>query len=814
MRASVFQTAIVVLATGIALACDGGSSTNPRDLPIIGGSSAIQIAPKSATLVVGGQQQLSVVSGPTSGVTWQSIDPATVSVTASGMVIARSAGAGRVVASYGRAHDTSYVSVRNAAASLQISPDSVTLTIGDSTSLQLAVRDASGASLGDMTSTPIDWTSEDPSIATVSSTGVVTASGLGRTTIIVSLDGQLASAGVQVVSRSVTSIVINSAASMSLTSGSSFPLQVTLKDTTGAVVTSRAVSWTSSNPSVATVSGAGIVTAVQAGTATITAQVDGRTASIQITVSPASVASVGVVFAAATIGVGQTTQATATARDASGNVITGLPVTWSSANSSLSSVSQSGVVTGVAGGSVLIIATVNGLAGAAPITVTPGSGTGGTPVASMAVVLSPATVALGQSGTATAVAKDAAGNIVTGRPVAWTINDPAVATISGSGAISTSTIGVVTVTGTVDGITSSARFTVTGTQLGSVASVQIVLNPASVSVGQTTQATVIAKDAAGNVITGRPVTWRFGNPGIGTISATGLITATAPGVGGLTAIVDGFPGAMDLTIGAAQVGTPASVGVALNPTSISVGQTSQATATVRDGAGNVVAGAQVAWTSANSAIASVSQSGVVTGLAAGTTSITATVGANIVGSASVTVTAGAPSGPASVAVSAPTTTMTAGQTAQFSATVKNSAGQPISSAVVTWSSSNLNAATVSPSGLVTAVAAGGALIAASSGSVSGTVAITVTGVAPPPPPPPPVTIVQPTLPTFFTATGVVPSLRTVPVPAGSDFQAALDAAQPGDELVLDAGATYTGNFVLPAKAGASATAWVTIRSAA
>jgi hypothetical protein len=64
----------------------------------------------------------------------------------------------------------------------------------------------------------------------------------------------------------------------------------------------------------------------------------------------------------------------------------------------------------------------------------------------------------------------------------------------------------------------------------------------------------------------------------------------------------------------------------------------------------------------------------------------------------------------------------------------------------------------------------------------------------PPPPPPPST------------TGA-----TVTVHAGDNLQAAIDAAQPGDTLLLDAGATFTGNFLLPAKSGSS---FVTIRSAA
>ncbi|HEU4801119.1 MAG TPA: hypothetical protein VFS94_10835, partial [Gemmatimonadales bacterium] len=57
---------------------------------------------------------------------------------------------------------------------------------------------------------------------------------------------------------------------------------------------------------------------------------------------------------------------------------------------------------------------------------------------------------------------------------------------------------------------------------------------------------------------------------------------------------------------------------------------------------------------------------------------------------------------------------------------------------------------------------------------------------------------------------VAPIGRTIVVPAGGDLQAALNAAARGDVVELAAGATYTGNFVLPAKNG---TGWVTVRTA-
>jgi len=62
---------------------------------------------------------------------------------------------------------------------------------------------------------------------------------------------------------------------------------------------------------------------------------------------------------------------------------------------------------------------------------------------------------------------------------------------------------------------------------------------------------------------------------------------------------------------------------------------------------------------------------------------------------------------------------------------------------------------------------------------------------------------------FVDTTGTAPTGRTIVVAAGGDLQAALDGAQLGDLIVLDAGATYTGNFILPAKSGSG---WITVQT--
>src|SRR5438132_5050815 len=62
---------------------------------------------------------------------------------------------------------------------------------------------------------------------------------------------------------------------------------------------------------------------------------------------------------------------------------------------------------------------------------------------------------------------------------------------------------------------------------------------------------------------------------------------------------------------------------------------------------------------------------------------------------------------------------------------------------------------------------------------------------------------------FFDTATTVQQGRIIPVPAGGDFQAALDEAQPGDVILLEAGATFAGSFVLPVKSGPG---WIVVRT--
>src|SRR5947199_3677827 len=103
----------------------------------------------------------------------------------------------------------------------------------------------------------------------------------------------------------------------------------------------RTVTWSSSNPAVATVNGAGQATGVAVGAATLTATSEGKSGTAAITVTTVPVASVTVSPATATVQVGQTMQLAAAPKDANGNSLSGRTISWASSSTAVATVSGS-----------------------------------------------------------------------------------------------------------------------------------------------------------------------------------------------------------------------------------------------------------------------------------------------------------------------------------------------------------------------------------------------------------------------------------------------------------------------------------------
>ena len=176
-----------------------------------------------------------------------------------------------------------------------------------------------------------------------------------------------------------------------------------------------------------------------------------------------------------------------------------------------------------------------------------------------------------------------------------------------------------------------------------VSTVTVAPNPASVAVGATVQLTATLKDANGNTLTGRTVAWTTSNASHATVnSSSGLVSGVAVGTATITATSEGKSGTSAVTVVAGTPAPVATVTVTPNPASVAVGATVPLTATLKDANGNTLTGRTVAWTTSNASHATVnSSSGLVSGVAAGTATITATSEGKS-GTSAVTVTA--PSG--------------------------------------------------------------------------------------------------------------------------------------------------------------------------
>src|SRR5207244_3728947 len=157
-----------------------------------------------------------------------------------------------------------------------------------------------------------------------------------------------------------------------------------------------------------------------------------------------------------------------------------------------------------------------------------------------AVTVTPASVSVLQGQTVqltatvqrTATPRDANGNPLTGRAISWSSSNNNIATVNGSGLVTGVTAGSVTITATSEGQSGTASITVAGAP---VASVTVTPPSASVPAGQTVQLTATLKDANGNVLTGRTVTWASNNTTVATVNSNGLVTTKVAGSATITA---------------------------------------------------------------------------------------------------------------------------------------------------------------------------------------------------------------------------------------------------------------------------------------
>ena len=705
----------LVLAAACLQACAGSESRTDLTAPTE--TITVKLSQKSDTLAVGATKQLSAlvtnqVNVPVSRtVGWQSTEPSVATVTQHGVVTGIGAGITRIVASIGDKSDTATIVVRTAASAFTVVPNVVSAITGDQIQFALVPNTAgAAAAISDAV-----WSTSDPEVASISSSGLLSAETVGEVVVTAQVGTEFASASIQVKGTQVSSITL-SPTNSTLTPGDKTKIDAKVQDDNRRVLPGRKLTWSSSNNLVATVGSDGTVTAVAKGTAIIKGMVDTVAATATVNVLSVPVATISIALGSSTIAVGQTTNATVTLLDASGNPLTGKTIAYQSSNSALATVNSSGVVTGVANGSVTISAISDGKIASAPLTVA------SLTAASIAISPSAPTATLGQSAQLSAVVRDASGNILSNRPVTWSSADPSIATISPSGLVTTVAVGSTTITAIADQARTTATFTVTSVP---VATVVASPNPLSLPAGGSATLTATARSSTGTTLANRAVTWSSLNPTVATVSSAGVVTAVAAGSTSIKATIEGVSANVALSVATPPPAPVASVSIALDLTTIAVGGHAQATATMRDANGNVLTGRTVTWASENPSLATISSSGYVTAVAAGTATITATA-EGVIGAATLTISASAPAPVATVNLTLSPTSVLVGQTATASVQLLDANGHTLTGRTVTWSSSNTAVALINASGIVTGVGAGTATITATSEGKTGSAGFTVT----------------------------------------------------------------------------------------
>ena len=332
----------------------------------------------------------------------------------------------------------------------------------------------------------------------------------------------------------VTTIVVTPAASQ-MEMGRTVTLTAVVKDQRDSVMTGKTVTWMSNNTTIATVVTAvatagtttATVTGVTKGTANIVASVEGKSTTIPVFVVDPTVATVTVTATVpTTFFVGETLQATSTARDASNNALTSFVTSWTSSAPTVASVSTSGLITALSAGTTTITAASGGKTGTLNITVSL------VPVARVVLTL-PKAAQVGRTATVASELRNSSGTVLTStsRAFGWHSSNEAIATISATGVITGITYGTTIVTCVVENKVGTLVVNVTEAGID-----YIVVSPDSsdLKVGATRQYTAVAFDVDSVALSvaalaGRPFSWSTANTATARVSDTGLVLGIATG---------------------------------------------------------------------------------------------------------------------------------------------------------------------------------------------------------------------------------------------------------------------------------------------
>jgi len=337
--------------------------------------------------------------------------------------------------------------------------------------------------------------------------------------------------------------------------------------------------------------------------------------------------------------VGATSQLSVTARNRQGTEVPLGTVIWRSSDTTVARVAG-GAVAAVKTGTALISATLDGLAD----TVTASISSVALPVDSIAISPASANLIVGQQLVLTAEPLTADGVALTGAQVTWGSSNTSIATVTSSGRVTGVKAGNAVIKASAGGVSSDAALAIQPVPVVAVASVVLSPSPISVTAGQTVQLSATTKAADGSTLTGRALTWASSNAKVATVSSSGLLTGVGAGTAAISAMSEGQADTASAEV-APSIVAVASVIMNDSADTLAVGESKQLVATPKDAQGSALTGRTITWTSSRTGVATVSASGLVNAIAAGSATITATVEGKTATSAIIVEAAAAPPSP-------------------------------------------------------------------------------------------------------------------------------------------------------------------------
>lgn len=606
----------------------------------------------------------------------------------------------------------------------------------------VALGHYSDGSTTDLTS-QASWTSSDPAIATVSNAqgtfGHVMAKAPGTATITVT-KGAVSKTVSVVVTSAVLDHIELPASPLIVPQGLTVPVLAYGVYSDGSRIDlTSSVDWSSDTPAVASVSNlaltAGVVTGVSVGTANLTATSNGHATTIQVNVTPALLQSI-LMPSSLTVPKGLTLPLVATGVYSDGTTadLTS-SVTWASTAPAIASVSNLaghlGLVTGNAVGDATVTATYGGRTSSTTVHVTSAL------LQSLTLATTSITVPRGLTAPVVVTGVYSDGSIADlTKSVQWTSSAPAVATVSSlvasAGLVTGISQGTALVTATLGDKSATVTVTVTAAILQAI---QLPALPVTVPRGLSVPviATGVYSDGSLVDLTNQ-VTWTSNAPQTASVSglagSIGVVTGNAVGSATITATLGAQSSSVPVTVTSAilqAIQLPATTQIVPRGLTLPI----VATGVYSDGSLAQLT-QSVTWTSSAPAVATVSNlianAGLVSGLAEGTTVVTATLGATS-STVTVQVTSAVLQG---ISLPAQTVTVAKGLSVPVIATGLYSDGSQVDlTKQVQWTSSAPAIASVSnlvsSVGVVTGNAAGDATLTASYNNQTATVPVHVTG---------------------------------------------------------------------------------------